>query len=551
MRRHTPPLHPHPEKEPEVADDEEWKVQAPRHHQFNSPSSSSSSSSNLRTRLKPRSKSSFPSTSASASNGISAPATSAQPYRYTDVYSQSVRRYRGQPGLGGDVRNDPDSLYFRRGLDHPVDAGDIDDDVSLVLESTSNTQNETETSQSATAAQKDRLEWQNMLASVLSGDVLRSEKTRIAVALDTSAERQNNPHINLWLGIRAKFHGRSEEEERKKLDERRLRTVDAIIEEIMTFRVDSDEAHDSTSALKQVNAVLRRLDFAQSFYPTLKAFYVDKHAARDTAFQARCDALNTWSTVLTALRNHLAFLRRWTGSDTLDITQPSTTAEVLVNTSPADHSFNSGPTEISDGTTFVERVLKEDSIQRTFEKGFLVTVHAFIGSARDAHVNLASLFREMNLPTFEQELVPLISFPTRLVQASLKVRLDYVRKLQDPDILIIDQIIEDLKLNIGLACTLKRQYEVFLTPDLGGNWNLPQCISDDYDSTIFEALRIFFRLIHWKLRYGTKGISFEIDVLEADWPTFNDVSLTVAGGSSLVAEQLWYDTSFTIHSNSD
>jgi mitogen-activated protein kinase kinase kinase len=99
---------------------------------------------------------------------------------------------------------------------------------------------------------------------------------------------------------------------------------------------------------------------------------------------------------------------------------------------------------------------------------------------------------------------------------------------------------EDLKLSIGLACTLKRQYETILAPDPGGNWNLPQCINEDYDSTILEALISFFKLIHWKLKSGAKGIYFkETDVLEAQWATFNDVSLTAAGGSCLVAEQLW------------
>jgi mitogen-activated protein kinase kinase kinase len=183
--------------------------------------------------------------------------------------------------------------------------------------------------------------------------------------------------------------------------------------------------------------------------------------------------------------------------------------------------------------------MKEDSMQRTFEKGFLVTVHAFIGAARDAQVNLSALFKEMNLPTFEQELVPLISFPTKLVQASLRLRLSYVQKLKEPDVLMIDQMTEDLKLIVGLACTLKRQYEAFLSPDPEGKWSLPQCISEDYDSTILDALSAFFKLIHWKLKSGAKGIYFkETDVLESQWATYNDVSLTTTGGSCLVAEQL-------------
>jgi mitogen-activated protein kinase kinase kinase len=87
---------------------------------------------------------------------------------------------------------------------------------------------------------------------------------------------------------------------------------------------------------------------------------------------------------------------------------------------------------------------------------------------------------------------------------------------------------------------LKRQYQAILAPDPGGNWNLPQCINEDYDRTILEALTDFFKIIHWKLKNGSKAILFkETDVLENQWGTFNDVSITTAGGSSLVAEQLW------------
>lgn len=544
MRRHTPTLYPHPEQEHNDADEEDWDVQlsAPtRSHPF------SPSSSTTRSRPKIRSKSTFLNSPAVSTNATS---SSTVP-KYSDIYSQFVRRYRSEPGVDDDPRNDPDSHYFQRGLGQLLDAGDSDDEdlgrVPLALgpgvdglDRVSALALEAEPTQPLSSEERQRLEWQTMLASVLDGDVLKSEKTRIAVALESSAEEHNNMHLNIWLGIRAKINGRTEEEERERLEERRVRMVDAVINEIMAFRVEgSPGERDTTSALKQVHALIRRLDVAQSLYPNLRALYLDKPAATHPVLLARCDTLNTWSTILSSLRRQIALLRRWTGSESLDVCQPNTNAEVPIGAHPARLVWN-GSTDIADGTSFVERVLKEEHMQRTFEKGFLTTVHAFIGAARDAQVNLAALFEEMNLPTFENELVPLISFPTKLAQAGLRLRLDYVQKLKDPDVLIIDQMTEDLKLSLGLACTLKRQYEAFLAPDPGGKWNLPQCISEDYDATILEALSIFFRLIHWKLKSGAKGIYFkETDVLEAQWATFNDVSLSTVGGSSLVAEQLW------------
>jgi mitogen-activated protein kinase kinase kinase len=47
-------------------------------------------------------------------------------------------------------------------------------------------------------------------------------------------------------------------------------------------------------------------------------------------------------------------------------------------------------------------------------------------------------------------------------------------------------------------------------------------------------------LIQWKLKSGAKDIYFkETNLIESQWPTFNDVALTVPGGASVVAEQLW------------
>ncbi|KAF5377208.1 hypothetical protein D9615_006323 [Tricholomella constricta] len=541
--RHTPTLYPHPEtstRSRHEDDDDKLDDDAEPHHwNVNSrsyPQSPPSASASRSSRAKPQTGSY--SADYNTSNKIP---------KYPDIYSQFVKRYRSsEHGQPDDPRNDPDSHYFQRGLGQLLDAGDNSDDEELALVSLAAGGNvgiewlamEPEPMQPASLKERERMEWQAMLASVLSGDVLKSEKTRIASALLSSADEHNNVQTNIWLGIRAKFHGRSDDEERKKLDERRIRTVDAVVDEISRFRIRYDEREKdrTTSALKQVSTVLHHLDVAQSLYPNFKAFYLDKPAAAEGAFQARYDTLNTWSTILTSLRRQIALLRRWTGSETLDVTEPNTAAEPIKQ---ATNSHNRSTPELTDGTSFVERVLKEESMQRTFEKGFLVTVHAFIGVARDAQVNLSALFKEMNLPTFETELVPLISFPTKLAQAGLRVRLAYVQKLKEPDVLIIDQMTEDLKLSIGLACTLKRQYEAFLAPDPGGKWTLPQCISEDYDSTILDALSIFFRLIHWKLKSGAKGIYFkETDVLEAQWATFNDVSLTTAGGSCLVAEQL-------------
>ncbi|KAF7367267.1 Protein kinase domain-containing protein [Mycena sanguinolenta] len=454
-----------------------------------------------------------------------------QPSRSQTAYSHFVKRYRSQD----DPRNDPDSHYFQRGLGQLMDAGDSDEEAhgsftavdisALALES-----------ESSHPESQEREQWRAMLASVLAGDVLKTEKTRIATVLESTTSEKAQIHNDIWIGIRAKLHGRTLEEERKKLEEQRMRTVDAVISEVHKFCLPKGTSHEE--AMRQVTALLQRVDFVRSLYPHLKALYADRPVCKEPLFTARRDALITWFTVLTSVGHQIARLQRWTGSETLDVNQRNTSAEQPIGAHAARHT-RAGNADKADGSSFAERLLKEETMQRMFERRFLVTVHAFLVSARSSQLALASAFKEMNLPTFETQLVPLISFPTQLSQAGLRLRLEYVKNLQDPEILIIDQMTEDLKISIGLACLMKRQYEAFLEADPNGNWNLPRCISDDYDATILDSMKVFFKLIHWKLKSGAKGIYFkETDVLEAQWDTFNDVSLTVSRGSCLIGEEL-------------
>ncbi|VDB93372.1 unnamed protein product [Peniophora sp. CBMAI 1063] len=553
MRRHpSQSMYPHSgldnlaEEEEEDEDEEDgWIGQQPVRP---SPYTATSASS-VPTRLRStRHTSSSSAGSASSSSGPS-PSLSQphEPMKYnrSNLYSSFLHRYQSR--REDDPQNDPDSHYHQHGLEQLLDGGDSDDeDLARVAlgglsdgnDRLSSLMLETDALEPETLEDRERLEWQTMLASVLDGDVLKSEKSRIASALAGSTDEKKNLRLNLWYGIRAHMRVCPETEERRHVEDLRKDTTDPVINEVLTFRVISSESDrdPGATALAQVNEVIHHLDVVQSLYPALRAFEDDKPMVADDKFAQRRDTLITWSNVFTSLRHQINVLRTWTGSETLDVTAPSEgDGGNGIGLRYGRGDAGPGP----DKTTFLERVLKEESIQMTFAKGFMTTVHSLIASARDAQVNRAGLMGEMNLPTFERELMPLISFPTQLALASLQALLGYAQRLRDPEVIIIDQMTDDLKLNIGIACTLKRQYEAFLSPDPNGNWNLPHSIDDNYDRVILEALSFIFKLLHWKLKSGAKDIYFkETDVIEAQWPIFNDVALTVPGGASVVAEQL-------------
>jgi mitogen-activated protein kinase kinase kinase len=385
-----------------------------------------------------------------------------------------------------------------------------------------------------TPAERERLEWQAMLTSVLDGEVFRSEKTRIVVALDKVEAGKDNRQ-DIWLGIRAWLRGHSEKEEQERLNERRSRVVASVIEEVLDFKVihepDPDTHQSAPSPIEQVQGMLDRYDVACSLYPSLKEMQNDHQDIITSEANVRIDTLISWAKLYLTLHQQLDSLRRWTGSQSLDIQEPI---------KPTDIGVVGEQANAEELTTFLDRILKEDSLHRTFEKGTLITLHALIETARNVVVTQSPNFQALGLPLFEDELVQLISFPLKLVSASLQMRLQSAARVKDPNLMVLETMTDDFRLAIALACTLKREYEAQMEEDPEGYWKLPPCTPDNYDAVLLESVLLFFKLLHWRLKSGTKAIYFkETDVLEAQEDIMEEVSETIEGGASVVAEQLW------------
>ncbi|KAG8954159.1 Suppressor of Sensor Kinase (SLN1) [Tulasnella sp. 424] len=528
------------------------------------------------------------------SNRKSNAANAPKPAR-TTVFTHFNSRYR---------RTDEDDPYYFSGQNPDMEESDDDDGVAHprgvrpsangpVLDTVAgglngvgvlDTLSDDEHIEPKTAEDMARLEWQTMLVSVLNGDVLRSEKTRIGRVLE-SYEAQRINRLELWQELRAKPRGRTVEQEKEILEERRRRMVPPLIEEIMNFRVAgpldvSEQQHRISTAqstspalrsysssdpspLKQVASLLRRWDGAEALYPNLKAMRQDQPECGSEKFIQRLDTLNTWFTVINAIRRSIDNLKNLTGSESLDVSSPhpdNSHFEIPLDkrhaaSSSALQQNQSGDRPQQETSTFVERILKEDGLQRTFERGALVDLHGHVHNARYLYLNYSEPLREMNLPSFTEELVTIISFPTRLMERVLRVRLDTAKQMieqaaaaaakedkttrERANVLSVDQLMEDFHLAIGLACTLKNDYEGLIQPDNEGLWNLPPCIGTEYEDAILLALRFFFKLIHQKLKSAHRGIYFkETELLETQWRILEEVTIATKGGGLLVAEHV-------------
>lgn len=393
----------------------------------------------------------------------------------------------------------------------------------------------------ATNEERERLEWQTMLRSVLDGDVLNAEKTRIGIDKESTTRddhsadyRKNFPVADIWLGARARIRCRNIEEERKRVEHRRLRVGEGLVEDVLAFKY--DEGYGPPK--EQINSLLRRLDAIESFYPSIRAMLLDKPGFAEVEFRKRIDALISWVNLAGMIRHHYALLQKWTGSQTLDVLAPNTNAErpLVTHTNHAQHGHHD--CDMVDATTFVERILKEDSLVQIFKKRALVEIGLIIIRSNETYSMYGDLYKAMNLPSGIDLLRELLVFPTTLMHASLRVRLDYANKVKDMDLLRIDQMLDDFTMSIREACKRKFEYEDLIL----GSPILQHCLHADYDDIVLEAVTTFFGLLQRKLKSvdGVRGTHFkETEFLEAQSDLLNDVAAAIDGGSILVAEQLW------------
>ncbi|PWN92827.1 hypothetical protein FA10DRAFT_263580 [Acaromyces ingoldii] len=438
---------------------------------------------------------------------------------------------------------------------------------------------------------RQRLEWYTMLESVLASEVLRSETKRINSA-DAPSLTKEKLMYHRWLDIRASLRGRGHLAGAVETEEKRLASgwpimVREVIGAINECRgvaekrgLEVQQAHDDAEAaattaaagligrdqvvheasravddssgikekiLDEVGQLLARVDSAEEQFPSMKKIVEVVPEWGSKALQDKLEALYSWYNVTNSLRLQIGVLQKWTGSDTLEIAGHQAPnrqdPERSHMESGRPHQGVGGPPGAGalagkemEESTFLERILKEDSLQSTFEKRTLSTLNALILKAKASIIQHHNAFSRMALPSFEPELVQLINFPTRIMEGALKLRLDYAGKLRDPSVLIIDSLTDDLRAAIALACRIKIQYTSMMIPDPANGWELPPCIGIGYDDVLRQALRFFFKLLQFKL----KGAVYfkETEVLEPEWRFLSTAVEVIDGGDVIVAKSV-------------
>ncbi|KAI0165649.1 MAP kinase [Xylariaceae sp. FL1272] len=388
-------------------------------------------------------------------------------------------------------------------------------------------------------ANRERLEWHGMLAAVLTGDVVKQEKRRLLGTSDAQGAKTAHK-ADLWLGIRSKTTGRSFALQRRMIDDAR-NNLDRTIDEITRFEVQGS-VEAGKPAIEQIADIVKKIEKCESLYPSWKALEAAHPSAASPAFHEACDAVLSWYNTNVMIDTELSILKKWVGNDELDFHK----------TKPRSPSTNG----LSDETSFLDRLLKEDGLKSLHDdtdeatkeeyalktkslirRSMLAPISSTIAKAKETLIMNSGAFHKRHLPPYIEEILTLISFPSRLIEEIISVRAAYARKMKETTQqtpILQDQMISQFELLLKLAIRIKQETLTVSQPQQG--WQLPPCIDESFDQVILDALKYYFKMLNWKLSRN-KNTFKEAEILSQEWEFANEIGRHVQGGDIEVAEQ--------------
>ncbi|KAI2781835.1 MAP kinase [Daldinia loculata] len=385
---------------------------------------------------------------------------------------------------------------------------------------------------------RERLEWHGMLAAVLTGDVVKQEKKRLIGTSELSGGKSTYKS-ELWLGIRSKMTGRSLAVQRRIIEEARG-NLDRTIDEITRFEVQGETAAGKP-AIEQVRDIVKKIEKCEGLYPSWQAMGIAHQQVTSQSFQEVYDVVMSWYNTNEMINTELSILKKWVGNEDLDFQRTK-------QRSPSTNG-------LSDETSFLDRLLKEDGLRSLHEddetatqehalktkslirRSMLTPISTTIAKAKETLIMNSAAFHKRHLPPYIEELLTLISFPSRLIEEIIKVRVAYARKMKETTQqtpILQDQMISQFEILLKLAIRIKQENLMVSQPQPG--WNLPPCIDESFDQVVLDALKYYFKMLNWKLSRN-KNTFKEAEVLFQEWDFANEIGQHLVGGDIEVAEQ--------------
>ena len=138
--------------------------------------------------------------------------------------------------------------------------------------------------------------------------------------------------------------------------------------------------------------------------------------------------------------------------------------------------------------------MKEKDVQTIFRKRIFKPIAPWMIKSKDTYIRLGVIFENMKLPDYLHDLLQICIIPVRLIKEIVIVRLGYAMKLQNPTLMMIDQMLDDFKSYITVALEVKSGILEYKEPDEDRKWLISDLFDselEDFDNVILRCVRYF------------------------------------------------------------
>lgn len=360
-----------------------------------------------------------------------------------------------------------------------------------------------------------RFEWQTMLANVLRGDIVKSEKTKIAKEVKGPGFTTQYSD-DIWLELKAWMNGRNVEDQKKSLKVLR-ESADEVFQKVMDFKLPDGISSDEGEV--EIECLMNKYYSVVKLWSNMKRLYQDKPIAKTEAFRNRIDTLDSWMNFKSNFQIKIRYLKNW-----------------IIGTNSIDQRVNFNDEKAlfyHYSHVFADQMIKEKDIEAIFQKRIFFPLAPWILKAKLFFLKYTDTVEELNLMYLNDELEMLLMFPMRLVKDIIQLRLSYAKKLQKPTMMMIDQMIDDFNSYIRLAVHMK-----FTVTSYCEGWSFNVNIDPEFDDTVVEAIKYLFILLELKLLDGSgksTNAFKEPDILLKYWDGLKNCGHYIDGAGKVVA----------------
>lgn len=369
----------------------------------------------------------------------------------------------------------------------------------------------------------ERINWQTMLSNVLKGDIVMSEKSKLAEQIKNPALK-NQLSDDIWYELKGWMNGKNKDEIVKSV--KLLRdSADEVFDEVLTFRIDENLENDTEQIQLELEKITDKYYRTIDYWPNLKQMKKDKPITKHEKFINRIAVFNSWLNIKSNSDIKIQQLKDWVGNDELDVARQATTPISTSAPSLYNHSARS----------FAEQIMKEKDIEDIFEKRIFAPLAPWLAKSKSVLIQYADTLETINIQFDGKVLNKLLLFPMKLVKEIIITRLSYAKKLKNPTMMMIDQMIEDFSSYIRLSIQIKFALSEYCA-DMPININ----IDPTFDQTVLDAISYLFTLLHFKVLDGRKGSlkTFrEPEILLKYWDELKNVGQYIDKAGKLIANE--------------